>query len=256
GAEPHGRRAFELFGPNAGDAALDVGCGFGDATLELALRVGRAGSVTGIDVAPEFIELAHEHARAEPLAPIDFRVADAERFDDRTRYDYAFSRFGTMFFERPLAAFCNLRNLLRPSGRLVMTVWRPLDENPWLGVAKGVARSFLPSPEPRALSCGPGPFSLAEPTVVRELLGAAGFRQISLAPSDAATLVGRDLHEAIEFQLAIGPAGEIVREAGARAKPLMFELRAALGDALLPYVQREDGGVAIPSAAWIVHARI
>ena len=253
GAAPHGRRSLSLFGPEVGDVVLDVGCGFGDATIELARRVGPGGAATGIDVAPEFIELAREEARSHAVSTLTFRVADAEHFAPNTRYDYVFGRFGTMFFERPLAAFRNLRGLLRPGGHLVMTVWRPLAQNPWLSIAKSVAAEYLPPPEERALSCGPGPFSLAEPEVVNELLGTAGFRQVLLMPSDAGTLVGRDLKEAIEFQLAIGPAGEIVREAGAAAKAVMPELRAALGDALVPDL--EESGVVMPSAAWVVHAR-
>lgn len=253
GAKPHGHRAMTLFGPRARDRVLDVGCGFGDATLELVDRVGRSGFATGLDVVPAFVDLARELARERGASNVRFTAGDAETFEPRAAFDYLFARFGTMFFERPLAAFRNLHAMLAPEGRLVMTTWRTIEENPWLGVARDVARMYLPPPAEEAVSCGPGPFSLAEPELVRELLSHAGFHHVTFVTSDAATLVGTTLDEAIEFQLALGPAGEIVREAGPAGARALPELRKALRTALAPFDTGE--GVRMASAAFIVHAR-
>jgi len=252
GAAPHGRRAMALFGPRLGDRVLDVGCGFGDATLELAQCVGPAGAVTGLDVVPAFLDFGRAAAGASGATNVDFTAADAETFRPAEPFDQVFARFGTMFFERPVAAFRNLRAILRPGGSLVMTTWRPLDENPWLRVAKEVAKGYLPPRPPEGVSCGPGPFSLADPALVRDLLERAGFHGVGSVPSDAATLIGRTLEDAIEFQLALGPAGELVREAGAAGERVLPALRQALADALAPFVSRD--GVHLPSAAWIVRA--
>lgn len=84
-----------------------------------------------------------------------------------------------MFFERPVAAFRNLRKMLAPKGQLLMTTWRTVEDNPWLSVAKEVARSILPAPGSEAVSCGPGPFSLADEDTVRRILGAAGFAKLT-----------------------------------------------------------------------------
>src|ERR1700712_4569524 len=125
-----------------------------------------------------------------------------------------------MFFEHPVAAFRNLRRMLRPGGPLVMTTWRSLAANPWLAIAKRAALTVLPLPGEEAISCGPGPFSLASPELVHEILERAGFRDVSLTPSDAVTRVGQNLKSAVDFQMALGPAGEIVREALARGELL------------------------------------
>jgi SAM-dependent methyltransferase len=252
GAAPHGRRALDLVPPRPGGRALDVGCGFGDGTVDLAERAGPSGTVTGVDVVSEFIDLSRRTVLETRATNVAFEVADAERFSTPERYDYVFSRFGTMFFERPGAAFRNLRRLLAPEGRLVMTTWRGLAENPWLAVGKSIAREHLGVPEDRSVSCGPGPFSLAAPDTVTELLTASGFRRVRFEPSEAPALVGATVEEAVEFQLAIGPAGEIVREAGPRPESVMSALRGALGAAMLPYAT--PSGVFMPSAAWVVKA--
>ena len=231
GAEPHGRRAMALYSPEVGQAAVDVGCGFGDATEELAELVGESGTDLG-----------------------RFLAADVATFVAPESADYLFARFGTMFFEQPVAAFRNMRRMLRPGGELVMTTWRGLGENPWLAVAKQAALTLLPAPGNGAVSCGPGPFSLADPDVIRDVLTRAGFVDVSLVPSDAITLVGDTLKSAGDFQIAIGPAGEIVREAGALGEQRLQEVRATIAGALGPFLCEE--GVALPSAAWIVHAKV
>jgi SAM-dependent methyltransferase len=241
-----------LFAPRRGDRALDIGCGFGDGTIELAQLVGPSGAVTGLDVVPAFLDLAREAARAAGVDQVSFVAADAETFRPAAPLDYLFARFGTMFFERPGAAFRNLRAMLAPGGRMIMTTWRPLDENPWLRIAKEIARAHLPPRPAEAVSCGPGPFSLADPELVRTLLVGAGFGEVGFVASDAATLIGRSMADAIDFQLALGPAGELVREAGAAGERALPALRDALADALAPFVRAD--GVHLPSAAWIVHA--
>ena len=254
GAEPHGRRAMALFSPQPGHAAVDIGCGFGDATSELAELVGPSGTALGLDLAPAFIALARAATQPLKLAQLRFLVEDAATYAAPESADYLFARFGTMFFEQPVAAFRNLQRMLRPGGELVMTTWRGLDENPWLAIAKRAALTLLPAPGNGAVSCGPGPFSLADPEVIREVLTRAGFCDVTLLPSDAITLVGHSLKSAVDFQMAIGPAGEIVREAGAAGEQRLSEVRAAIGEALAPFLCEE--GVALPSAAWIVHAKV
>ena len=78
------------------------------------------------------IERARELARAEGLRNVTFEQADAQvhRFP-RERFDLAISRFGTMFFADPVAAFANIGRALRPAGRLVMMVWQAHDRNEW-----------------------------------------------------------------------------------------------------------------------------
>jgi ubiquinone/menaquinone biosynthesis C-methylase UbiE len=254
GATPHGQRALALFPTRPADAVLDVGCGFGDATLAIADQVGPLGSVVGLDVGYDFLELARELHEASGKRNVAFMQADAETYPARESFDYLFARFGTMFFERPVAAFRNMRAMLRPGGQLTMTVWRSSKENPWLSFAKPFALARLPAPGEEAATCGPGPFSQASPSTVHELLTRAGFREVSFTPSDGRTRIGDTLDEAIAFQLAIGPAGEIVREAGALGERALPALKSELESALAPYL--EPDGVWLPAAAWVVHARV
>lgn len=252
GAEPHGNRALETWTPPPNARAIDVGCGFGESTFDLARYAGPSAIVTGVDIARSFIEIARADARARGSTHVGFVVADMEDYAPREPVDYVFSRFGTMFFERPVAAFRKVHAAMKPGAELVMTTWRPLNENPWLAVAKAVAREWLPAPGPDAISCGPGPFSLSDPNVVRDVLSRAGFHSVTLVPSEGSTLIGRTLEAAIEFQLAIGPAGEIVREAGEAATAVLPELRRGMARALESSVR--DDGVFMPSSAWIVRA--
>lgn len=249
GAAPHSQRAMSLYGPGPGSRVLDVGCGFGDTALSLSKRVGPQGEVVGIDPVDDFLAFAELHAHKR----LRFQAADACVFESEEPFDLVFSRFGTMFFERPLAAFRNLHACLKPSGRLLLTTWRPIEDNPWLHVAKQVALGVIPPAGPAQETCGPGPFSQASQKLVTELLERAGFRDITFDRSDGMTLVGRTMDEALDFALAIGPAGEILREAGAAGAHKEAELRAALAEALKPY--QGDGGICLPSAAHIIHAR-
>ena len=129
----HGLAAIQISPPAVGARVVDLGCGFGDSAHQLAELVGEDGSVLGVDISPRFIDLA----RAESTSPnVRFEVMDAQaaRFDDL--FDYAFSRFGMMFFGSPVAAMRNVRAALEPGGRLVSVVWRKREDNPWMYVAE------------------------------------------------------------------------------------------------------------------------
>ena len=151
------------------DNVLDIGCRSGQTTREAA-RAARAGSALGVDVSASAVE----RARAEGIRNVTFECANAEVYwFPQGRFDVAISRFGTMFFDDPAAAFANISRALRPAGRLVMMVWQASERNEWdvtirqsLGAAEG----------PVAVPSGlPDPFSLADPPAVTELLEGAGF---------------------------------------------------------------------------------
>ncbi|MGZ3404847.1 MAG: class I SAM-dependent methyltransferase [Polyangia bacterium] len=240
----HGRFALDRFPPAPGAAILDVGCGFGDAAIELAERVGPTGTVLGIDCGREFVEIARREFEAPPR--IRFQVADAQTDAFAQRFDYVFSRFGTMFFSNPVSALRNLRGATHPGGRLAMVVWRTLEENPWAQGPKQIALRHLPPEAPPAASCGPGPFSMASTDLVTQLLTAAGWREIEAHPCDAPFQLGT-LDEAVDLSIAIGPAGEIVREAGARANDKRAEVIADLRRHFASHVEGEKVVVASAS---------
>jgi SAM-dependent methyltransferase len=248
----HGTAAMDRHPPARGARVVDLGCGFGDTSAELARRVGTDGKVLGVDAAARFIESARgENTRAPHLT---FEVADIEAGVPGGPYDYAFSRFGTMFFASAVAALRNVRKVLVPGGTLCMVVWRKKDANPALAEAELVVRELLGDP-PKGdqVTCGPGPFSMASPDLVSDQLLAAGFRDIQFERNDADIMVGKSVARAVDFALKLGPAGEVVRLAGAAAEARRDELEGALGSMIEKYVRAD--GVWMPSSTWIVVAR-
>ena len=143
-----------------GARAVDVGCGWGDTAIELARKAGPEGSVLGLDCCDAFLEKGRRDAAAEGLRNVRFVVADVQTYPFETTFDFAFSRFGMMFFANPVAAMRNVRRALVPGGRAMFITWRTIDDNPWLGTPKSVVSQFLPPPGADAQTCGPGPFSM------------------------------------------------------------------------------------------------
>jgi SAM-dependent methyltransferase len=252
GLRNHGDEAIRLYPPEPGDSVLDIGCGFGDASLQLGQIVGSAGQVLGVDASPRFIEAARQEASEGGAENVRFEVADVETTKFSERFDMAFSRFGTMFFANPVAALRNVREALRPSGRLVMVVWRAKVENDWMYRAQMITERFVTKPEEYdEPTCGPGPFSMANADTTSGILVAAGFEGITLRRNDMPIKLGH-IDEAVELAMSLGPAGEILRLAGDRAahlhEPIAQALRTELDDWAGP-----DGLVA-PASTWIVSA--
>ena len=254
GLTPHGDEALRRHPPRAGDRALDIGCGFGDTARQLGELVGPEGRVLGIDVAPRFIETAIDEAQADGVENVRFAVADLQtaRFDET--FDYAFSRFGTMFIANPVAALRNVREALAPGGLLCNVVWRRKLDNPWLHRAETVVDQFVTEVEDTdEPTCGPGPFSMANADTVGEILTIAGFVDIAFERCDLPFLIGRDLEEAVAYNMAIGPAAEAIRLAPRESARLATEIEAALREALSEF-ETPDGIVA-NSSTWVITAR-
>lgn len=253
GLSRHSEAIFPSLPVQAGDEVLDVGCGFGDTALKLAARVGPDGHVVGIDCCDAFLDFARAEVRKRGLANVTFVRGDAEIALPTGQFDFVFARFGTMFFANPVAGLRNMRKALKPGGRMVHIVWRERADNPWLSMAKDVVLRFLPPPGADAQTCGPGPFSMADEATVRAMMKAAGYEAIEFRRVDAPVLVGRDVKDAIAFQLAIGPAGEVFREAGAEAERKRAEIEAALADAIHRQKTAADG-IVMDSSSWVISA--
>ncbi len=254
GLGAHGERALGLQPPAAGARVLDVGCGFGDTTQRIASLVGPEGEAVGVDASPRFIEDAIREAREASVANVRFLVADVqEGLRGEERFDLVFSRFGTMFFANPVAAMRNVRRALVPGGKLVMVVWRRRTDNEWLYRAQTIVEGIVARPEEyEEPTCGPGPFSMADADTTSEILTTAGFADVALHRCDIPIVMGKDLEEAREMVMAIGPAGEILRLAGDRVAHLHAQVEAALHEGLAEFAL--DGEVRAPASTWIVTA--
>lgn len=253
GLSQHSKAVFSSLPVRRGDKVLDVGCGFGDTAIRLAELVGSTGEVTGIDCCDTFLDFARKDVQARGLTNVTFIRGDAEIALPTNQFDFVFARFGTMFFANPVAGLRNMRKALRPEGRMVHIVWRRPADNPWLSMAKDIVLRFLPQPGVDARTCGPGPFSMCDDATVRAMMTAAGYSDIAFERVDAPVVVGADVQDAIAFQLAIGPAGEVFREAGAAAEEKREQIEAALGKA----INREkitSQGIIMESSSWVISA--
>jgi ubiquinone/menaquinone biosynthesis C-methylase UbiE len=256
GLSDHGDQALAKQAYKPGARVLDIGCGFGDSTQSIAKLVGPKGQAIGVDCAENFINFAQSDAEDAAIKNASFFVADVQGEDLRGPYDHAFARFGTMFFNLPGAALRNIRKSLKPGGDVCMVVWRKREDNPWVHDAETLVKEIVPivaHEETTQVHCGPGPFSMSGPDMVSDLMKAAGFKQISFERYDTDICIGVDLDEAVDFAMALGPAGEIIRLAGdegERLKPRVIEGLKAI----FKSNQHSDGTVWAGSSSWTIRA--
>jgi ubiquinone/menaquinone biosynthesis C-methylase UbiE len=249
----HSAKIFPSLEVHEGDKVVDAGCGFGDTAILLARLVGPNGSVLAVDCCDGFLAYGRQDAKAAGISNVTFLEADVQSYPFKPVHDFCFSRFGTQFFENPVAGLRNMRASLKPGGVMTMIVWRGIKDNPWLGHAKDIVLKYLPPPGENALSCGPGPFSMADTGVVTRQLEIAGYKDIQFEQIDAELFVGKDVDDAVAFQLALGPAGEVYREAGELAEQRHDEIAAALKVELAKY--QRPNGIIMDSSSWKVTAR-
>jgi SAM-dependent methyltransferase len=187
------------------------------------------------------LEVARRRPRPARNLRVTFELLDAQSDDlGHGRFDAAFSRFGVMFFNDPVAAFTNIRGSLKPSGRLVFACWRPLNQNPWM------ALSFLPPIAPFD-PMAPGPFAFADAGRVESILASAGFGSVKVSPFDAA-IGGANLEQTLQLALNVGPLGAALRENPERSETVANAVRDLLSKYATP------NGVLMPAAVWIVSA--
>ena len=255
GLSQHSDAAFERCHHATGARVLDVGCGFGDSTLRIADCVGPTGEAVGVDCAENFIRAAETEARKACFSNARFFVCDVQGGDLGGPYDHAFARFGTMFFDMPGTAMRNIRKALKPGGTFLQIVWRRREENPWLHEAELRVKDIVPvvsHEETDQVHCGPGPFSMAGPDMVSAMMRGAGFERVTFERFDCDICIGHDIDEAVEFAMALGPAGEIIRLAGEEGEKRKHQVTTALKEVFAPYTR--PNGVWAPSSTWFISA--
>ena len=241
--------ALRLANVQPGERVLDIGCGSGATSLRMASAVLPGGAVTGVDISPQLLHVAHARAAQTDL-PVSFIEADAGAAQFDQKFDAAFSRFGVMFFEQPSAAFANIRKQMRDGGRITFICWRPIAENGWAMVPLEAIKPMFETPWTPPNTDAPGPFAFSDPAKVERILAEAGWRSIAIERWDGDNVIagGVSLEESTDFLLRIGPSARAIAERGLD----LVTVRARLMDALAPL---HDGtGVALSAACWFVSA--
>ena len=235
--------------PSADATVLDVGCGTGATTLGAA-RLASRGVTTGIDISGPMIEGARRRAEREGVTNVAFAVCDAQVDPLPARPDLVLSRFGVMFFDDPVAAFTNLHGAIAPGGRLAFVCWQPLFVNEWMTVPALAVAEHVPLPDPPPPGT-PGPFSFGDADLVRRVLDASGFVDVSVTPYEASLLLGGvgSVEHAVAFLRNTGMGRALLSEA---PPDVVDTALTGVRDALAPH--HDGDGVRLNAATWIVTA--
>ncbi len=250
---PFGAAGIAALGPVSGLRGLDIGCGAGASTQYLT-QLG--AQMTGLDVSGDLIA----QARARPSAEtIEFVNADAARWSTQVPIDFAFSRFGTMFFDDPPAALAHLRAQARQDAPLVAVAWAARDLNPWASLPQSVLGAFMTptensapqetAPSPQA----PGPFGWSDADYAVDLLRNAGWRNVTATKHEAKPIIGLPgggIEAAVTFFTRIGPGASMMK---AQPGPVVAQMKAKLGEALADHLVGND--LRLRATAWIYTAQ-
>ena len=247
---PFGQAMFDAARLQPAERVMDIGCGYGTTTIEAAERVAPSGRVVGVDISAAMLEPARRRVAATGLDNIELLEADAQvhTFDARS-FDAVISRFGTMFFADPDAAFANLARALRPDGRLAFVCWQDPLKSEWIAVALGAAVAALGQAPDLGAPGAPGPFAFADGDRLRRLITAGGFRDVTLETVTRPQRIGDDADDAAAFLMSIAEDMQVF--AGAPDEVVTAAIDA-LRTAYAPYTGPH--GVVMDGTAWLVSA--
>jgi SAM-dependent methyltransferase len=193
------------------------------------------------DFSPAMLDAARRRGDELGVANADYRVMDAEQIELADgSVDGVLCRFGYMLMTDPAAAFAETRRVLRAGGRLTLAVWGAVEHNPFFAIIgfSLVQRGHIPAPEPPP---APGPFSMARPERLEELLGTAGFGDVRVEEVPVRFRVP-DVDEYLSLIAdTAGPIGIALRTLPVAARA---EVRAEVEDSLRRFTSA--GGYELP----------
>ncbi|MDY0057526.1 MAG: class I SAM-dependent methyltransferase [Methyloversatilis sp.] len=244
---PFSERLVELARAMSACSVIDIGCGTGATTLALAEALGSGAYSLGVDVSAPMIAAARARAQASASAA-RFVCADAARHAFAPgAADLIVSRFGVMFFERPVDAFAHLRAALRSGGALHAIAWRGSDDNAFMTTAERAAAPLLPG-LPARRPGAPGQFAFADRAFAYEVLARSGWQDIDVRPLDVdCALPASELER---YFTLLGPVGVALRQVDADTRARVIE---RLHDAFRPY--QAGDVVRFTAACWMMSAR-
>ena len=240
--EPLSSQAIALAKVKSDDVVLDVGCGCGTTSLQIARTAKR---VLGVDISHKMIDQAQEKTRDN----LSFSVADAADESFERAYSLLFSRFGVMFFAEPISAFANLRKAMSDNGRMAFLCWQAPPLNPWMSIPGAAIQPYLPADTPPPDPQAPGPFTFGDANYAKSVVESAGFHDFTYQPIEADLFLGQTLDEVMAFQTQVGPLSALLASADAETgQQAMTALEEALRDHMTP------DGLTLPAAAALLMA--
>ena len=249
---PLGEAALNKLNFNEKENVLDIGCGCGHTTLNIAKRIEPSGNVTGLDISEPMLKRAKESTFEMSITNASFKCVDVQTEDLGDQiYSAAFSRFGVMFFEDSIAAFKNINKSLISGGYLSFVCWQSPAVNPWQSLFIQEVKKFLdlPSPPPRS----PGPFAFMESEYVSSILEESKFQDITIEGHEAEVNMfsGRSLSDSVKDYISINPVvTQMLKES---SENQIAEIVNSGIEAFSPYYSEK--GLIFPSATWLVTAR-
>jgi SAM-dependent methyltransferase/predicted alpha/beta hydrolase family esterase len=242
----HNERLRAAMVVDPADRILDIGCGNGQTTFDAA-RAATSGSALGVDISEEMLERARRRGAEAGVSNVVFERGDAQIHPfPPAHFDLIISRFGTMFFADPVAAFTHVARAARPGARLVMLVWQVEERNEWaMAIRQALGGGAVAAPPP-----GPDPFTLGDPDVVRSVLDASGFVDVAIADVREPVYYGPDAGAALDLVLDMRRHRDLIAQHdAATAQRVLVRLRELLA------AHETSQGVLFDSRAWLVTAR-
>ena len=232
----------------AGEDVLDLGCGCGSTTLAAARRIAARGNACGIDLSAPMLDIARERRDRAGVTNVEFVQGDAQTHEFASDFDVAMSRFGTMFFANPVAAFTNIGTALRPHGRLCLATWQPLAANDWLTIPGAALLRYGTIPE--SATSGPGMFGQSDTETVRTTLHECGYRNVDLTPMTVTMPLGDTVEDATDYLASSGVGRAVLDTVPAEQRETAIDaVQAVLAD------HADADGVRLDGAIWIIGAQ-
>ena len=237
-------------------SVLDIGCGSGGSTFEISRRIGSGGAVWGVDISKPMLDIAITRLTNHDIGNVKFSEADVTTLDFTNHsFDRAFSRFGVMFFEDPVASFVNIANSLKPNGKLAFCCWRSLSKNEWFELPLNVGLKYCDQPNQddtmgaAGLSYSPGPMAFKDQDRIDKILSESGFSTISIKEHKSKLTVGLTPKIAASNLTNVGPLSRLMQNYNDNIKAL---IQTDLEKQLIQNITPE--GVKLRSNVWIVTA--
>ena len=250
--EPLGNYALSKFNIIEGMNVLDIGCGTGITTTQIAKKINNIGYVTGLDFSETMINEAIKYSEKLGIKNINFAVKDIQNEELKIlEYDAAFSRFGVMFFSNPIMAFKNIYSALKKNGILTFICWQSQKENPWYNSGLEIVKKYIDVPLPKENS--PGPFAYADKSYIHNILTNSGYKDIEFYSyeKDIELFKGLTLESAIrEYIQSTLIFKEKILILGALDKEKIF---LEIKDIWEPYFK--DKHLLFPSKTWVIKCK-